>query len=108
MQQDSSAQLELVINGQDGRTQVLNTDDWPSSAHGLVVTKYEGSSFWGSGTLIASNVVLTAAQNLYCRKSKAFTDSVEFLPALNGHLLPFGKAKVEDFFVPAEYIAEPM
>jgi len=56
---------------------------------------------WGSGTLIGPNIFLTAAHNLYDYDKKVYAElkTMQFLPALNGQILPFGVVEVEKYFV---------
>ena len=45
----------------------IDTFIYPHSVHGVVIVKESetGTAIWGSGTLIASRIVLTAAHNIY-------------------------------------------
>jgi len=102
--------IERVINNPDLRKQVLRTDEWPHSVHGVVSMCFPGESLpsWGTGTLIGPNVVLTAGHNLYDFKKKVYAElkSLQFLPRMNGQFLPFGLTTVEQYFVSPDYIKE--
>jgi len=49
----------------DGRCKVDDTTIYPFSAHGRLIMFFNGYVLYGSGTLINSRYVLTAAHNLY-------------------------------------------
>jgi|GEM_PF-1981507 len=92
------------VLGKDGRVQVLKTDEWPSSVHGLLELDFGSATCTGSGTLIASNLVLTAAHNLYDHDyGWGEVKTVYFCPALNGDKAVFGKHKVSRFYYPDPY-----
>jgi len=101
--------LGSIIPGKDGRIQILQTDEWPNSVHGMVyMTFRSGSGAWGSGTLIAPNLVLTAAHNLYDTdiyngQPVGRAKEVKFYPAKNGREIPFKEQSVRDFYYPEEY-----
>jgi len=102
--------IERVINNPDLRKQVLRTDEWPHSVHGVVSMSFpkEKLPCWGTGTLIGPNIVLTAGHNLYDFKKKVYAKlkSLQFLPGMNGQLLPFGFTTVKKYFVSPDYIKE--
>ena len=59
----------------------------------------------GTGTLVASDLVLTAAHNLYSYQTGEFNFRFQFYPGLYGDLKdPY---EVEDFFFPGKYILNP-
>lgn len=99
---------EAVVNARDGRAQVLNTTKWPNSVHGVVAFRIEGIKYWGTGILIGPNIVLTAGHNLYNHNKRVYAnlESLDFLPAMNGQILPFGVTKVEKYYVSPSYIKE--
>lgn len=115
--EEKSFQNEIVIKrivpGQDGRKRINQTDVWPHSVHGIVAIRFRNMSLdsygFGSGTLIASNLVLTAAHNLYERElfgeeQTGRATEIRFLPAIDGHSLPFRESKVKQFYYPDEYV----
>jgi len=99
---------ESVTSAFDGRTQVLDTAKWPHSVHGVLIYKVENITTWGTGILIGPHVVLTAGHNLYNYETKGFTDvkSLQFLPGMNGQVLPFGLVEVKKYFVSPSYIKD--
>ncbi|MBL9029257.1 MAG: trypsin-like peptidase domain-containing protein [Caedimonas sp.] len=104
---DRETVLKKIIPGIDGRIQIAQTDQWPHSVHGVVAIHFPkmgiDKNAWGTGTLIGPNLVLTAAHNLYSHEYKEEVDSVRFLPAINGKLLPFSEPKVIRFYFPKKY-----
>lgn len=99
--------LKKIIPGQDGRTIVESTREWPHSVHGMLSTKFEGRTYTGTATMIGPGLAITAAHNLYdcntCKEVKA--SDLLFYPGLDRHLLPFGVVKVLAFYYPEEYKA---
>ena len=96
--------LKIIDPNNDGRVLVDPTDTWPSSVHGTVFLRFPSAGpntiCWGSGTLIAPNVVLTAAHNLYDFDLQEEVAEVRFLPAINGKLTPFKEPKVIEWHYP--------
>jgi len=100
--------LESIVNKTDGRIQVTKTEEWPYSVHGVVAMTFNGHTAWGTGTLIGPNIVLTAGHNLYDHTHRCVPDrkSIQFLPAINGQVLPFGAVEVEQYFISPEFVKE--
>lgn len=99
------AVLMKIIPERDGREKVRDTTIYPFSAHGRLVMMFNGFILYGSGTLISSRYVLTAAHNLYSHRFGREPDSIEFIPALNGTKCPYGIIGVKRFFYSEEYKA---
>jgi V8-like Glu-specific endopeptidase len=58
---------------------------------------YDEKTLYGSGSLIKSRCVLTAAHNLYPKSFKREPDQFYlFIPALHGRYCPYGNIKIED------------
>jgi V8-like Glu-specific endopeptidase len=70
-------QLLRLIPGIDGRSRPQNPSSWPYTAHGRVLATLEGQTYVGSGTLIWSSYVLTAAHNVYMRAKQMRLDSFQ-------------------------------
>lgn len=89
----------------DRRIKVENTQYWPFSVHGRLISTCEGDSYLGSGTIIGSQLVLTAAHNVYIRKHAQAIDkdSIKFMPAMNGFACPYGKLEIAEIYYPKEY-----
>lgn len=108
---ENSLHKEIVsmktIPEKDGRDLVKETDTWPYSVHGTVFMTFPSTKSdtyqWGSGTLIASNLVLTAAHNLYNHEKREEIREVRFCPAVNGKALPFDEPKVIKYYFPKDY-----
>jgi V8-like Glu-specific endopeptidase len=94
-------------NGQDTRTRRFDNTSFPFSAMGQMGG---GERSGCSGTLIAHNIVLTAAHCLYSRDSEAFYSlaATRFRPGREGECNnascePFGEHNAIWYFTPAEY-----
>ena len=95
---------EKIVNRQDGRQLILDTTQFPHSAHGLVLMQFPGGQdpYFGTATMIASRIAITAGHNLVDEDGK-LPDNIQFLPARNGKILPFGETKVVAYYVSQEY-----
>lgn len=87
-------------------------DNWPYSAHGMVHATFQKGNehyeYLGPGILIAPNLVLTAANNLYhlnIHEDKPIgrAKEVKFYPLLNNQCISLGEQKVRNFYFPEEY-----
>lgn len=89
----------------DGREKVQNSEKWPYSVHGRLYFEHNGKEFLGSGTVIGSRFVLTAAHNVYRRrfKQEVNKNSMKFLPSMSGSHCPYGEFRVIEYFYPAEF-----
>jgi V8-like Glu-specific endopeptidase len=94
----------------DERVQIKETSSWPNSVHGVIFSKFRNNAgyFWGTGTLIAPNIVVTAAQNLYSRDIHnghvvGEATIVRFVPAMNSFNAPFDVSEVQHIYYPEEY-----
>ena len=68
--------------------------------------KEDGTPMWGSRVLIGTNIVLTAAHNVY-NDEKPFRkrySHIKFIPGANEDEAPFGEIEVDQVFAPEEYI----
>lgn len=75
------------------------------SVHGRVTGKLTSARFLGSGTIIGTRYVLTAAHNVYDRKSNQEVDvgTLRFIPAMSGESRPYGEYSVLKVFYPEEF-----
>ncbi|OJW49683.1 MAG: hypothetical protein BGO67_04060 [Alphaproteobacteria bacterium 41-28] len=80
---------ETVLCNQDRRELVDDPHEYPWCAHGHMVMDYGGSYYIGSGTLIGEKYVITAAHNLYDRKSCSIPLSIKFYPGMKGRKTPY-------------------
>jgi V8-like Glu-specific endopeptidase len=97
--------LKRVNLGQERRTRINTTHDYPYSVHGLIKAYFGEKNEWisyGSGTLIGPNTVLTAAHVIYNFGGKA--NYVEFIPAINKNDTPYGIINAKKIFYPAEFV----
>ncbi len=97
-------QLEYVIGSED-RIQIASAREWPYSAHGLIITTFPNHrSFIGSGTVINSRHVLTAAHNLYSAERGGWARDVVFVPGKCGDSEPFGQFMAVRCLCPSAYL----
>ena len=88
------------------RTRFEDTSSFPYSVHGIVkIDSGEGKYKTGTGILIGTDLVLTAAHNIYdCKGSKEKYSNIEFIPGMNEQEMPFGIFKVVESYVPEEFL----
>lgn len=85
--------LKRVILGEDGRTRIIKTTEWPHSIHGHLESKFpDGKRYGGSGVLVGPHHVLTAAHNIYNLSKGGYANAISFYPGLNDETSPFGEA----------------
>lgn len=91
----------------DTRSRVENSRKWPYCANGVVIVKFNETTYlYGSGTLISNNHVLTAAHILYIKEDDYLVParSIRFLPAIDGNILYFTEPTVTRTYIPEDYI----
>ncbi len=88
------------------RTRFENTSVFPYSVHGIVRANVGKENYiTGSGILIGSNLVLTAAHNIYdCNGTKEKYSKIEFIPGINEQEIPFGIFEVVESYVPDDFL----
>lgn len=86
----------------------IKTSTFPQSAHGLIIARKSEHEAprWGSGMLVGSDLVVTAAHNVYfdegpVRKRYPF---IKFIPGANGDQAPYGEIEVDFVFASENYI----
>ena len=97
---------EISVFYEDQRKRVDSPEKWPHSAQGMIEIKDKTGQICrtGSGTLVGSKFVLTAAHNVYFSKGKVLNEhEVRFTPAADGKRAPFGSFKVISCYYPEEY-----
>lgn len=89
----------------DLRYKVQNAVNWPFSVHGRVVSYCDNHRMLGSGTIIGTRFVITAAHNIYSRElgKEVAKKSMRFIPAMSGTVCPYGVFKVKKWYYPEEY-----
>lgn len=97
--------LEAII-GKDDQYKVNNTTVAPYRSVVHLQMKYGSSYYVGSGVLIAPNLVLTVAHNVYDQKKGVWADSVEVTPARNGGTRPYGTYSSTTFYILRRYKTE--
>ena len=105
---DKEEEVKETIPTADTRQRYINTSSFPQSVHGAIITKKteDGPPMWGSGVLIGTNIVLTAAHNVYDdeKPTRKRYPYVKFIPGVNGDEAPFGEIDVDQVFAPEDYI----
>lgn len=76
---------------------------YPYSAIGYVTGKFKDTFFYGTGCLIAPNIVLTCAHNVYDRSSKEEAIHLQFTPGLNGKIGTVAGSNVTKVQFPKEF-----
>ena len=59
------------------------TREYPYCCIGLITSKFEEETFYGTGCLIAPKIVLTCAHNIYNKTLKKTATELKFSPAAN-------------------------
>ncbi len=91
--------LGRAIFGNDNRTLVTNTSQYPYSAIVYLLMEFPKGYSQGSGSLISNNVVLTAGHCLYSANLGGWAKSVTVIPGYNGSTKPFGTYYGEELYV---------
>ena len=92
---------EKIISAKDERKLVKNTNEFPYSPTGII--KIENFGFKGTGVIIDSNVVLTAAHNLFIKHNQIKVDEIIFIPSFDGQNAYFGEFNVLECYIPEKY-----
>ena len=91
------------IFGPDSRTRVQNASAFPYSAIAHVSSGFYGiPPTEGTAFLIAENVALTAAHNIYL-PGYGYTTGITVTPGKTGAIEPFGSATAIATYIPSEY-----
>ncbi len=90
-------QMEVII-GTDDRAQVMDTKflPWRRICH-LRIQAANGSSFLGTGFLVAPRTVITAGHCVFMRSQGGWARRVTVTPARNGVAVPFNKCDAVNF-----------
>jgi TPR repeat protein/V8-like Glu-specific endopeptidase len=92
--------LNSVKPGQDGRTRINNTTDWPYPFHSqLDITYAGGKNYGGSGILVGPQHILTAGHNIYDYEDKTgWAQRIIARLALNDKLAPYGESRANRIY----------
>jgi TPR repeat protein/V8-like Glu-specific endopeptidase len=96
MQQETV--LMHVKKGQDGRTRISKTVEWPYLFHGQLDIEFSGEPYGGSGTLIGPQHILTAAHNVYSTEHREWAQRVVVRLGLNDAVAPYGAIKATRYY----------
>lgn len=80
--------------GEDRRKLVKEQEKWPQRTHGCLALHFNGKMYGGSGVLVGPHHVLTCAHNVYWPKEKAWSNRVQFYPALYNDFAPYDAVDV--------------
>ena len=105
---DKEEEKKEIASTKDTIQRYKNTCSFPQSVHGVIIVKQteDGTPMWGSGVLIGTNIVLTAAYNIYDDEKpiKKRYPCIKFIPGANGDEAPFGEIEVDQVFAPEDFI----
>ncbi|MGT2910411.1 trypsin-like serine protease [Streptococcus cameli] len=100
-----NATLEAII-GKDDQYRVKNTKAFPYRTVVHLEMEYDDGTYVGSGVMIAPNLILTVAHNVYNQRTKKWAKSVTAAPARNGGETPYGKFEAANYYVLRTYTTE--
>jgi glutamyl endopeptidase len=86
----SNPVMEVVI-GPDDRIQITRTNEYPwRCICSLLITAADGTSWIGTGWLVAPRLLLTAGHCVYMHNQGGWASQIEVIPGRNGSDRPFG------------------
>ena len=78
---------------------------FPHRCVGVIYAEHGKEMLIGTGFLLASNLVLTVAHNLYSRKSKSYLTNLVFYPGVSSEHNQKNGLKAIEWRLPQEYIS---
>ena len=101
--QVDSTVFETVFDP-DQRVPVSNTQLYPFQAICKIFTSFEnGDRIGGTGVIIGSQTILTAAHNIYDPTTKKFGINFTIIPGLNGSSQPYGSFQTNIYDFPERF-----
>lgn len=94
--------LEGIV-GADNQYRIKNTKANPYRKVVRLYMQYPDGVYVGSGTMIAPNLVLTAAHNVYNIDTDKWASKVSVVPAQNGGSRPYGTYTASNYYVLRDY-----
>lgn len=94
--------LEGIV-GRDDQYRIKNTKVNPYRKVVRLYMKYSDGTYVGSGTLIAPDLVLTAAHNVYNTSTRKWASKVVAVPGQNGNSTPYGTYTASNYFILRKY-----
>jgi glutamyl endopeptidase len=89
--------MEVVI-GDDDRTQVGNTNQYPwRCIASLLITASDGTSWIGTGWLVSPRLLLTAGHCVYMHNQGGWASQIEVIPGRNADDRPFSSCIATNF-----------
>jgi glutamyl endopeptidase len=93
-----------IVFPPDNRQRVKPTTVHPFVSMGLLVMTFpNGETYTGTATLIDKTHLLTAAHNVFGNDCGGYATHVQFYPARNGNLSPYGVVNATHLFVTEDY-----
>lgn len=97
--------LEAII-GKDDQYRVQNTTVFPYRTIVHLEMKFGSQSYLGSGVMIAPNLVLTCAHNVFDQATGSWATSVKATPGKNGSSAPYGTYTSTKYYTFRNYTTE--
>ncbi|OJW70826.1 MAG: hypothetical protein BGO68_02340 [Candidatus Amoebophilus sp. 36-38] len=88
-QRQQETVLRRVKKGQDGRSRIQKTTDWPYRLIGQLKLCFSDGEYGGSGVMVGPQHILTCAHNIY---RKEWAHKVVVRLGLNDDLAPYGES----------------
>jgi V8-like Glu-specific endopeptidase len=100
-----NSDIETVI-GDDDREKVTETNKWPFSPNGRVLTQFPKGLGNGSGVLVSPYHVLTCGHNCSVNKYGGLISKFSFYPGASEGITDFGSATASRLFIAKKWFEE--
>ena len=98
--------IKEAIIGTDEQKVVGNTTVAPYNSVVRLEMKYDDEIYYGTGVMIAPNLVLTVAHNVFDQESRNWAETVTVTPAQNGTKNPYGSYTSTTYYIFRRYKTE--
>lgn len=99
-------QVPEVVLGNDDRVRIPAASAWPYSPQGRLLLEFPKGDANGSGALVSTHHVLTAAHNVYVADYGGWIKEASFASGASGDGFPFGTAKVVRCYCPKAWVLD--